>query len=47
VTFIKDSYDLTKKNLLKSGSVGLINDMKSFGEFKDKLTDESVELAEN
>jgi hypothetical protein len=25
----------------------LIRDMQSFGEFKDKLTDESVELAEN
>jgi dynein heavy chain len=38
---------LTKKNLLKNSSAGLIRDMQSFGEFKDKLTDESVELAEN
>ena len=38
---------MTKKNLLKNSSAGLIRDMQSFGEFKDKLTDESVELAEN
>lgn len=47
ITFIKDSYDLTKKNLLgNGGSVGLLRGMQSFGECQDKLTDESVELAE-
>lgn len=46
ITFIKDSYDLTKKNLMKNGSAGLLREMQSFGEFQDKLTDESVELAE-
>jgi len=47
VMFFKDSYDLTKKNLMKNGSSGLISEMQSFGKFKDKLTDESVELAES
>ena len=30
-TFIKDSYDLTKKNLLINGSTGLLRNMKAFG----------------
>jgi len=47
VMFFKDSYDLTKKNLMKNGSTGLLKDMQSFGVIKDKLTDESVELAES
>jgi len=47
ITFIKDSYDLTKKNLhSRLGSVGMLREMQSFGECQDKLTDESVELAE-
>lgn len=31
-TFIKDSYDLTKKNLLVAGSSGLLKNMQAFGE---------------
>lgn len=45
VNFYKDSYDLTLKSLLKN-TQKLLAGMKEFGDKKDKVNDEAIELVE-